>query len=128
MIYLYSGIPGAGKTLNAIKFICEDSVLKGRPVHYYGLSGCTLDNWNPLTDDQVRQWYNVESGSVIFIDECQKLWRPRMQGAPVPMDVQRLEDHRHQGRQDTRYEIKNCIKHSFTPPISHGTELQNRAQ
>ncbi|OOF11103.1 hypothetical protein BZG82_05675 [Salinivibrio sp. PR5] len=37
MLYGFSGLPGAGKTLNAVKFTCEESVFQGRQRYYHGV-------------------------------------------------------------------------------------------
>jgi zona occludens toxin len=42
-------------------------------------------------------WWKLPVGAVIFIDECQSLFRPRGSGAIVPEFVARLEMHRHRG-------------------------------
>jgi zona occludens toxin len=46
-----------------------------------------LHNWH--------EW--AKPGSLIVVDEFQKLWPPRPNGAPIPPDVQALDTHRHMG-------------------------------
>ncbi|ENJ1724342.1 hypothetical protein AB0537_001260 [Vibrio parahaemolyticus] len=43
MIYLFTGTPGAGKTLNAIKETCEDNVFSNRPIYYNNVRCLALD-------------------------------------------------------------------------------------
>ena len=97
MIYLYTGLPGASKTLNMIKDVFEDPTFQGRPVFYYNINECTVDDWIELTKDQALKWYELPEGSVILFDEGQKLWRPTSSTASVPTTIERMEDHRHQG-------------------------------
>jgi len=97
MIFAKTGQPGAGKTLNAIKFAVEDSQFKDRQVYYYNIKGIAIDSWIELTEDQVFKWFDLPDGCVILIDECQDIWRPRPVGAPVPEHVEKLEKHRHRG-------------------------------
>lgn len=43
MIYLITGTPGASKTLNTVKEICESSVFSDRPVYYNNIKCLVLD-------------------------------------------------------------------------------------
>lgn len=97
MIYLFTGLPGAGKTLNAIKYVFEESLFKDRPVYVYGVTGLNVTDWNELTEEQARRWDQLPDGSVILIDEVQRLWRVRTASKDIPLDVQALETHRHRG-------------------------------
>jgi len=97
MIYLFTGIPGAGKTLNAIKFVLEDERFKNRKIYAHNINGLTIDDWEQIDKQQATEWYDLPSGSVVIIDECQDVWRPLKTGSTVPESIQRLEKHRHQG-------------------------------
>jgi len=45
-----------------------------------------------------RNWHQwAKPGAVIVVDEFQKMWPPRANGAKVPPDVQALDTHRHMG-------------------------------
>lgn len=96
MLYLYTGTPGSSKTLNAIKMICEDANFKDRPVYYFNIKEVTLP-WTELTEDECLKWFELPAGSVVFIDECQRIFRPRVKSAKVPPHVEQLETHRHLG-------------------------------
>ncbi len=97
MLTYISGNPGAGKTLHLIKRAFEEKTLQGRPVYYWNIRGCKVEEWTELTKDQVLKWYELPSGSVILIDEVQKVFRARGKNADVPLYIQHLEDHRHDG-------------------------------
>ncbi|MEZ8844474.1 zonular occludens toxin domain-containing protein [Vibrio splendidus] len=43
MIYLTTGTPGASKTLNTVKEICEDDIFEGRPIYYNNIKCLALD-------------------------------------------------------------------------------------
>ena len=96
MIYLFTGTPGSSKTLNAIKFVCENGPFKDRPVYYYNIREVSLP-WIELSEDEVKAWYDLPHGAVIVIDECQKIFRPRARSQGVPKMVEELETHRHGG-------------------------------
>lgn len=96
MIYLFTGINGASKTLNAIKFVSEDESFKDRPVFYFNIDSLQLP-WTELTLDEVCKWWELPAGSVIFVDECYKIFPTRKAGAPVPEHIQRLAEHRKDG-------------------------------
>lgn len=93
MIVLITGLPGAGKTLWALNWVNDKSVKESRPVFYSGISDLTL----PWTEIQPERWMDAPANSIIVIDECQRVFRPRMHGATVPAHVSELETHRHRG-------------------------------
>lgn len=98
MIFLSTGVPGAGKTLNTIKFVTEDKQFQDRPVYYHNIRDCNLPEWNELTDEQAQKWYELPKGSVVILDECQELFPvagPR-KSAP-PEYIEKLAVHRHLG-------------------------------
>jgi Zonula occludens toxin len=112
MITLRTGLPGAGKTL----FTIHDYVARpplgaaesfrdvdgskepiqvfasGVPFSDLGLSQLPVT----ILDDPTR-WMDCPSGSVVIIDECQRIFRSRPPGAPLPDYVAALETHRHLG-------------------------------
>lgn len=106
MIYLHTGLPGAGKTLNTLVEVRARALKEKRPVFYSGINELKLPGWsefgevkNPdsphLTDPS--KWYELPHKSIIVIDECQRLWRQRHYGSAVPDFVSKLETHRHYG-------------------------------
>lgn len=106
MIYLFTGINGASKTLNAIKFVTEDPAFQikdeqtgemvPRPVYYFNIDSLQLP-WAELTLEEVCKWWELPPGSVIFVDECYKIFPTRKAGAVVPEHIQRLAEHRKDG-------------------------------
>lgn len=98
MIDLTTGLPGSGKTLWTLQHVEKLRKDSGREVYYFNIP---LDQdklpWIELDEKQVLEWFNLPSGSIIVIDECQRIFRPRLVGAAVPPVEARLETHRHAG-------------------------------
>lgn len=92
MLTLVTGVPGSGKTLNTIKMIDQEH--KDRPVYYHNIPDLELD-WIALDDP--LEWNSLPEGSVIVLDECQRTFPRRANGARVPEHVSALETHRHKG-------------------------------
>lgn len=50
------------------------------------------------TVNYVEDWQDwAEVGSLIILDEVQRIWRPRASGSIVPSEISALETHRHRG-------------------------------
>lgn len=113
MITLITGTPGSGKSVYAVWHEIKTAIEKGRNVYSCGIPKLTLPaipmadaearNWHltaskidPLDPDEIPLLSTVEEGSLIVIDEVQRLWRPTGAGA-VPPDIAALETHRHHG-------------------------------
>lgn len=111
MLRIFTGTPGNGKTLRVIQDVEALRKAKKRPVHYWNIGALTLD-WIPLGDASTfgkldegiepdpsvaLRWYDVPVGSIVVIDEAQKLFPVRPRGAAVPKHVSELETHRHRG-------------------------------
>lgn len=94
MIHLTTGQPGAGKTLYTLWLINAMAEREGRPVYYSGINDLKLP-WIEL--DEPEKWYECPPGAIIVIDECQRVFRPRVGGSKVPESVARMETHRHAG-------------------------------
>lgn len=94
MITTITGQPGAGKTLYALSFVKDRSEKENRAVYYSGISDLKLP-WIELPKGE--DWHTVPPGSIVVIDECQRVFRPRGQGSLVPEHVSKLETHRHAG-------------------------------
>jgi len=103
MLSLFTGLPGAAKTLNLIKYVYENKQFKNRNIYYYGIDDLVstteidLSSWKELTKEQVHLWYEMDDSPVILIDEAQKIWRKRGTSSSIPFDIQQLETHRHLG-------------------------------
>ena len=116
MLYLRTGLPGAGKTLNAIREIDiehqvdpndpskrlhkdpDDPDALPRTIYFYGIPDVKVDRLKAkwVEFDTPEKWFDLPDGSVIVIDESQRIFgndgtRSR------PEKVTRFETHRHQG-------------------------------
>lgn len=113
MITLITGTPGSGKSVYAVWHEIKTAIEKGRNVYFCGIPKLTLPAI-PMKDEEARLWYKtvpkvdlddpdeivklstIEEGSLIVIDEVQRLWRPTGAGQVSP-DIAALETHRHHG-------------------------------
>ncbi|MBR9827161.1 MAG: AAA family ATPase [Oceanospirillales bacterium] len=96
MLFLFTGQPGSQKTANMINFVMSDSQFSNRPVYYYNIKECTVPDWVEITEEQVKEWYTLPEGSVLLIDEAQRIFRPTRSTVP-DSTVTELETHRHHG-------------------------------
>lgn len=107
MLYLVTGTPGSGKTLNTIKFINEDSRFqfighgddkKHRQIYYHGIKNLREEfGWIELTDEQATNWFDLPPGSVIVFDEAYTIFPIRHGSKAPPNHVEKLATHRHHG-------------------------------
>lgn len=116
MLYLRTGLPGAGKTLNAIREIDlehqadpadptkrlhrdpDQPDLPPRTIYYYGIPDLKAEKLKSkwVEFDTPEEWFNLPDGSVIVIDEAQRVFGNDGTRAR-PEKVTRFETHRHQG-------------------------------
>lgn len=94
MIEQITGLPGAGKTLITLVRVKEMAEKDNRQVYYNGIQDLKLP-WFEL--DKGEDWHKCPPGSIVVIDEAQRVFRPRGTGAQVPEHVEKLETHRHNG-------------------------------
>lgn len=95
MLSLFTGSPGAGKTLKMLNDYLA-SADGSRPIFVYGVEGLVpSDKWQPLENPQ--EWHKCPHGSLVMIDEAQAVFRPRRPGDPIPEYVSAAETHRHLG-------------------------------
>lgn len=101
MIELLTGLPGNSKTLNLLRTVIDRAAEEKRPVFYSGIKGLLLDDprlkGTSWTEIQPEKWMECPDGSIIVIDECQKVFRARTLGSVPPQHVTDLEEHRHRG-------------------------------
>lgn len=96
--HIVTGLPGNGKTLYTIHTV--ESLRKSSDRHHVYYHGIDIDpaklpDWVPLDDP--RDWHKCPTGSIVVLDEAQKTFVKRGNGAPVPEYVSALETLRHQG-------------------------------
>lgn len=106
MLYLTTGVPGAGKTLWTIVTVEARRKAENREVYYHGIKGLTLP-WHELEDP--KKWYECPPGSIIVIVEAQNTFPARGTGQPVPRHVAETATHRHNGQDiylDTQHPLK----------------------
>lgn len=96
MIVLLTGLPGNGKTLYALNWVKAKAEKEGRAVFYSGISNLNTAVL-PWTECKPEEWFKLPAGSIVVVDECQRIFRPRMHGTTVPDYVAQLETHRHLG-------------------------------
>jgi len=93
MIELITGLPGNAKTLFTIGHVRKWADAEKRQVYYSGIPELTLD-WIEIDP---TKWMDCPAGSIVVVDECQKIFRNRTMGAVPPLYVTELETHRHKG-------------------------------
>lgn len=97
MIYLTTGLPGAGKTLFTLYHVKREAEKDQRQVYFFNIPECKVPGWVEIDEDQFKKWYELPPGSIIVGDEVQRVFRPRASHAAVPEYVSKLETHRHLG-------------------------------
>ncbi|TXG76217.1 hypothetical protein E6Q11_05045 [Candidatus Dojkabacteria bacterium] len=97
MLYFVTGLPGASKTLNTIKMVCEEQEFKNRPVYYNRIDDVTIDDWQELPDNDVAKWFDLPHGSVIIIDEAYRHFPVMKRGETKPEHYEKLAEIRHYG-------------------------------
>ncbi len=108
MIFLKTGLPRNGKTLHTIQQVMELKKLSDklhaqdpskhplREVYYYGIPGIKVPGWILIESmEALQKWYELPTGSIIVIDECQEIFRPRANGSAVPPYISKFETHGH---------------------------------
>lgn len=97
-VKLFSGLPGAGKTAQLVAAMLKmQRDEPGRPLFAMGINGLKEGIATPLTMEMLHEWWELPSGSVICIDECQEEHLMPLDGGRVPHWVQRIAKVRHHG-------------------------------
>lgn len=93
-IKLYTGLPGAGKSLSLVDELRQMRQREpGRLVFAFGIDGLKEGLAQPCDP---RKWEDLPDGSIVVVDEAQKVWPSRRAGDP-PDDVRAFSEHRHRG-------------------------------
>lgn len=109
MIILQTGVPGSGKTSSIVNmlmtdesythFTDKDGVKKKRPLFVNGIPELKIEH-EELSDEQIKsqpfQDY-LPYGSLVIIDEAQRLMGTRSAASKVPPFIEALATHRHHG-------------------------------
>ena len=111
MLYIRTGKPGHGKTLNTIREVDQKALAESRVVYFHNINGLKQDQlkaqWFEFEDPE--KWYELPNDSIIVIDESQGWFGSRDPRARPPEHITRFETMRHQGHevhlvtQDPRY-------------------------
>lgn len=109
MIILQTGVPGSGKTAAVVDILMndksythfkdKDGVEKERPLFVNGVNELKLPH-NELSDDEIKERPFQEFlpyGSLVVIDEAQRLMGNRPAASKVPAFIEALATHRHHG-------------------------------
>lgn len=94
MLTLITGAPGSGKSAALVSMLSELAT-DGRQLYVNGIPDLKIPHESLAEPDKWPEL--VPDGSVIIIDEVQRVWRPRGPGQKVPEHVALLETHRHRG-------------------------------
>lgn len=104
---LITGPTGGGKTALVVSWLAE---IKDRPIFSMGIPELTLEfqpvppvaEWTemrPAEEDPslLQPYFTFPAGSVVVLDEAQRVFRPRAAGSKVPPEVAAFETRRHTG-------------------------------
>lgn len=106
-ITLLTSVPGGGKTSYAVWNVIKKAHEEGKIIYTVGipklkiptieLSYEDVRNWHQTTEksDGLNELTNIEHGSILVIDEVQRIWPAT--GSKIPDDIKDLSVHRHYG-------------------------------
>ena len=98
MLYLFTGVPGSGKTLNVVSMLAKRKEFKNRPLFIDGIPDLKIPHEEIPEGESIKTWPKwAPDGAIIVVDECQRIFRPRSSSSAVPDYVAELETHRHRG-------------------------------
>lgn len=97
MITLITGLPGSGKSLFAVRELVKNSKSEDIRPAFADIDGLDYDRLRAFPLEDATAWHELPDGSIIVMDECQRVFPPRSNGSKVPPHVSMLETHRHHG-------------------------------
>ncbi|MHB9800474.1 zonular occludens toxin domain-containing protein [Pseudomonas sp. MT3] len=111
MLYIRTGKPGHGKTLNTIREVDQKAHREGRVVYYHNVADLKTDQLQAawFGFDDPYKWYELPHDAIIVVDEAQGWFGVRDPRQKPPEHISRFETMRHQGHevhlvtQDPRY-------------------------
>lgn len=97
MLNFITGVPGSGKSLFTLWMVEKLRKESGRTVYYFNIpiSKEKLPDWQELKVGE--EWHLLPKGSIVVMDEAQKVFRERSKASSVPPHVAAFEEHRHDG-------------------------------
>lgn len=97
-VKLFTGLPGAGKTACLVAEMVQlRDKHPERPVYARGIDGLAPGIADDLTDELLHHWWDLPSGAILCIDECQEPGlMPQDRGQPADW-VRRISKVRHEG-------------------------------
>ncbi len=109
MIILQTGVPGSGKTASIVNmlmsdesythFTDKDGQKKKRPLFVNGIPELAIEH-EELSDEQIKEkgfQDFLPYGSLVIIDEAQRLMGTRSPAVKVPEFIEKMALHRHHG-------------------------------
>lgn len=102
MLTIVTGTPGAGKTLFSLHRLKKDfrdgvDEADKRPIYVNGVPEIDYAAFEAEPLENPEKWYECPEGSIIFIDEGQRIFPQRPASAAVPTKCREFETHRHKG-------------------------------
>ncbi|WP_068637249.1 zonular occludens toxin domain-containing protein [Thauera butanivorans] len=112
MFFFHEGLPGSGKSYEAVTKHLIGALAKGRPVDAYveGLDHAKLADLAGITEGRCREllvtltreqvpdvWKHSRDNALVFIDEMQNFW-PSNKQKLGPEITQFITEHRHRGQ------------------------------
>jgi len=95
-VTLYSGLPGSGKTAQLVAHIMRMLEKEpGRPMYALGINGLVDGLVEELTVEQLHKWWELPTGSAVFIDEAQESHLMPMTRNDPPEWIRRMSKVRH---------------------------------
>lgn len=106
-ITLLTSVPGGGKTSYAVWNVIKKAHEEGKVIYTVGIPKLKIPTielnyddirqWNHITekDDGLPQLTNIDHGSILVIDEVQRIWPAT--GSKISEDIKDLSVHRHYG-------------------------------
>lgn len=111
MLYIRTGKPGHGKTLNTLREVDQKAHAEGRTVYFHNINGLQPEqlkaSWFKFDDPE--KWFELPNDAIIVVDEAQGWFGSRDPRARPPEHITRFETMRHNGHevhlvtQDPRY-------------------------
>lgn len=97
MLNFVTGVPGSGKSLFTLWMVEKLRKESGRTVYYFNIpiNKDKLPDWQELKVGE--EWHLLPKGSIVVMDEAQKVFRERSKASAVPPHVAAFEEHRHDG-------------------------------